>query len=428
VSTAAKLRARPGTWWLNPVWVVPLTVLPGLAVTSLISDDTFRVWWRTPKYFDSGDALTTMVLLGAFVAGCLLSELRAPAATRQDTDGFQVSAAQAALITRAAVVCTCLTMTGYGAWLVLAVSRGLDWMVIEEVLRGSAYAAEGYLAPVAGVTTLAQFAPLAVVCLLLDRWISGHRHTAAILLLVAAVFVRALLNTERLSVIELGMPVLVLSAAVLRPGRKRSATWLWASLPLLAPAALLGVFGIFEYGRSWLSFYSRHTDLGYADFVLRRVTGYYAVSGNNAALVVDHVASSLALPYYSVQFLWKMPMVSNLWDVGEVLGFDPQIRGLELLWLYGNPEFNTMSGLPALIPDYGQAGAALWWLVCGVVIGLCYRLLRSGDVRGLVLYPVLFIGLTDLARIFYWGEGRAFPALAGAVVLCAALHRRGASG
>lgn len=420
--TGVTLRARPGGWWLHPAWTASLTVLPGLALTCWLTDDQFRSWWGTPKYFEAGDAFVVLVLLGAFVAGSLLPSISTKALGK--TGDFEVTAAQAAFIARAAKVLSALTLAGYAAWLAIGLLRGLDVGAVQAVFEGGAYTARGYLAPVAGVTTLTQFAPLAVVCLLLDRWITGRRHRAVCCALTVIVVVRVVLNTERLSLVELVVPVLVLTAALLRPGRARSRTWLWALLPLLAPVGLLLVFGLFEYTRSWLSFYAHNSGLGYGEFVLRRIAGYYATSGNNSVIVLDHLGPSLDLPYYSVRFLWNLPLLSELWDVAEVLGFDPRERGLELLWRYGNPEFNTMGGLPVLVADYGKAGAMVWWLICGLLLGMCHRLLRTGDLRGLVLYPVLYIGLADLARIFYWGEGRAFPAIVGALILCACLHRR----
>lgn len=421
--TTTMLRARTGAWWLHPAWAGALGVLPALGLTCLISDDMFREWWKTPKYFDSGNVLLTLVLLGALIFGCLLAAFAG--SPRERPDAFSVSPAQAALIARAGPVLTAISLVGYIAWFGLAMWRGLGVGEIETVLTGDggAYAAKGYLMPVAGVTTVVQFAPLAIVCLLLDRWISGRRHTAALLGLVTLGVVRATLNSERLGLMELLVPVLVLCAVVVRPGRERARPWLWACVPLLAPVAILLIFGAFEYVRSWLSFYQQYSGLGYGEFVVRRVLGYYVTSGNNTEIILSHLGPALDAPYYSIRFFWNLPVLSHFVNVSDVMGFDPSLRGIEMLRYYGNPEFNTMGGMPVVVNDYGVTGAMIWWAGCGFVLALCHRLLRFGDVRGLVLYPVVYVGLADLARLFYWGEGRAFPPLAGGLVLAFLLHR-----
>jgi hypothetical protein len=44
-------------------------------------------------------------------------------------------------------------------------------------------------------------------------------------------------------------------------------------------------------------------------------------------------------------------------------------------------------------------------------------------LHGLLLYVVLYVGLTDMTQIFYWGNGRAFAAVAGAIALALLLYR-----
>jgi hypothetical protein len=412
----AELPLRRAAWWLHPAWTAMLAVLPGVALSYWTTDETFREWWRTPKYFTSHDALLMLALLGALVAGALVPSIGGG----QQQTVVQVTERQRDLVARAGRILCMLTFAGYAGWLGIAVLRGLHPADLEAVFSGDSYTVRGYLAPVAGVTTLAQFAPPAVVCLLLDRRISGRRHVGILTALGAVVLIRVVLKSERLSLMELAVPAMVLWAAL--AGRAKG--WVWALAPLCAPLLLLVVFGTFEYTRSWMSFYAQHSaGQGYAQFVLRRVVGYYATSGNNAAIVLSHLAPTLHYPYYSVRFIWNLPLLSDLWDVTDVLGYDPSAKGIALLGRYGNPEFNTMGGLPGALADYGTAGAIVWCAFIGGFLGWCHRLVKLGDLRGLVLYPVLYVGLVDLARISYWGEGRAFPAIGGAVVVAILLKR-----
>ena len=61
--------------------------------------------------------------------------------------------------------------------------------------------------------------------------------------------------------------------------------------------------------------------------------------------------------------------------------------------------------------------------VLSTAIGWVYRLFKAADLRGLLLYPVMFIGLLEVGLILYWPTGRALPSVVGGLVLGIALHR-----
>jgi oligosaccharide repeat unit polymerase len=418
---------RRGAWWMHPAWAAVLAVLPGLVIAWITPADTFRLWWRTPKYFTSADALIAGLLLGAFVAGTSVpSFVRRGAAA--ECPQMTVTAAQRNILLQAGRVFSGLTLAGYAAWGAIAVARGYGGQQLDAVLslRPGALLADRhhFLAPVAGVTTLSTLGPLALVCLLLDRRITGRRHTAALVVLVGAALVRTVLNTERLALIEMVVPAVVLAAAVLpKDVRETRRPWFWAMLPLLAPLALTVIFAVFEYTRSWNDFYSQHSHLAYSEFIMRRLGGYYAVANNNSAIVLAHSAPLITLPFFTVQFVWNLPILSSLFGGHHTFGSGPADSWMTLLWRYGNPELNNEGGVLPSIADYGLPGALVWWGVVGLLLGICYRSLRAGELRGLVLYAVLYVGLIDLARIFYWGSGRAFIVIVGGIILALLLHR-----
>ncbi|MFI6881633.1 O-antigen polymerase [Streptosporangium canum] len=424
--STVRLPLREGAWWLHPAWTAMLATVPGLLAVWLIGDDSFREWWRTPKIFDDGKALIVMAFIGVFVMGCMLPSL---ARTVRATD-VSVTVRQRRILLLAGRAAAALTLVGYAAWMASAVSSGLSFADLAEVFSlspGSADAVKSDLATIGGVTTLTQLGPLAVVCLFLDRRLGGGRHTAMFAVLIGLTLARVVLNSERLALMELALPILAM-VSTLRPGDgRRHYRWLWAALPMLAPFALVTLFGTFEYVRSW-SHYSSIVQIDYSEFVLRRLTGYYATAYNNSAIVVDHVGPGLAWPYYTVGFLWNFPGLSAVLTPESVLGFDPAQVWPGLLRRLGNPEYNNTGGVLAPLADYGLVGGLVFWAAVGLAVGVCYRWMRSGEMRGLVLYPVLYVGLVDLVRYFYWGEGRAFPTLAGAVLLALLVHRRRAPG
>jgi hypothetical protein len=83
-----------------------------------------------------------------------------------------------------------------------------------------------------------------------------------------------------------------------------------------------------------------------------------------------------------------------------------------LLALGANPEFNNPGGLLSPIVDLGVLGGLAYWAVMGLVTGYLYNLYTRKHPLGMCIYPVVFLALTEVPRYIYWGEGRAFPALA----------------
>lgn len=426
ICAANSLWVRHGTWWLHPAWTGILTVLPCLAVTWFTPDQDYRLWWRTPKYFDSADGLTTLLLLGAFVVGAVVPAL----ARRRVTDPYPrlaPTAAQQRILLQSGRVFLALTLAGYAAWAILALSRGYGGRQLDSAIRldqGSLLTAkQQYFTTAPGVTTLTQFGPLAIVCLLLDRRISGRPHRWALAALAILTLVRVFVNAERLALFEAVVPAIVVAAA-LRSGttrRPRHRT-LWALLPMLAPLMLAVVFGIFEYTRSWNDHYQQHGDTGFGEFIMLRLGGYYATASNNSAVLLAHLAPYAKLPCFTVPVFWSFPIVKSLFDVHSVIGAGPD-RWMAVLAQHANPEFTNDGSILLAVADYGLAGALAWWAAIGLLLGVCYRSLRTGEPHGVVLYAVVYVGLLEMGRIFYWGLGRAFPVLAGGVVIAILLRR-----
>jgi hypothetical protein len=420
------LRLRGGVWWMHPGWTGLWVTLPCLAITWLTPDNDYRLWWRTPKYFTSTHGLMTLSLLGAFVVGAILPSLarRRPGSQHMP---MLVTSAQRQTLARAGRVFLVLTIIGYAAWMSVAVARGYGPQQLSSVLRLRQGALLGdraqYFNTVPGITTLTQFGPVALICLLLHRRISGERHTLALTALAAATLARTFLNAERLALVEMAVPAVVLAAALLpRAEHKPRRTWLWTLFPLIAPVVLIIVFGAFEYTRSWNDTYSQHADSSFGLFVLHRIGGYYATASNNSAILIDHLARSMLLPCYTISFFWNFPIFGSFFDSRSTF-LTGSGNWFEMLTTYGNPEFINQGGILPAVADYGFLGAHVWWGFIGLLLGLCYRTLRAGEPYGLVLYAVIYVGLLELGRIFYWGYGRAFPTLAGGIIVWMLLRR-----
>ncbi|MCC3769104.1 O-antigen polymerase, partial [Streptomyces sp. UNOC14_S4] len=425
----------------HPCWTILLVVVPGAVTAAVMPPELFDTWWHTPKYFDARTAVLMAAGLGTFMAGALLvsSPLhQAPHGSRDSPAGpgpsasMWLSSAQRKLLGRAGQVLVSLTLAGYLAWAVVAVVRGYGWEQVLAVVRlekGGLEAGKRLLHPVSGVTTFTQFGPVAVACLLLHTRATGRRHTLALVVLTVLACLRALLHAERIALIELLMPAVVITVVLAPRARQRQRAWHrlvpgrrgWAWAPLAGLLATVSLFAVFEYTRSWK--YHRGQGDGYVAFVLRRLGGYYTVPANNSALLTDHIAAVHHLPYYTVDFLRRAPGLSHAVEAltPQLAWHGPSPR--DEIVAYVNPELNSDGGLLNPFYDYGATGAVLVWAVLGYLMVRCYRLARAGSPGALIAYSVLYVGALELGRYFYWGQGRFTPALAAALVLAWLLRR-----
>jgi len=77
--------------------------------------------------------------------------------------------------------------------------------------------------------------------------------------------------------------------------------YLWNVLraaPALGYSALLVVFGISEYFRSWVNFYADR-DMSFWGFVSNRLLGYYVTALNNGALLAQRIDPTGA-PFFTM--------------------------------------------------------------------------------------------------------------------------------
>lgn len=267
--------------------------------------------------------------------------------------------------------------------------------------EGSVYQIREDYSTIPGVTTLIQ-AGIAYMCVAVFKY-PGLRglprrfrfHIA--LLLLMSVF-RTLAWSERLSLIELGVPLML--AFVVRFDGKRF------SLPFrLAPlAGFLGLFLLFgatEYFRSWTNGYQDKYD-SLAEFVLLRVSEYYYFAINNGLGILEAEPSSF--PHYSMSWLIKFPVLGQL--IADSFGVS-SFRS-DYLASLGLLELNNFGGILALVADYGVLIGSLLTLLLGYSLG---RGARGFAVRGSYLgliFPLGFLAVLDLPRIFYLGDSRAF--------------------
>ena len=387
--------------------VVPLP----LWAAATVDDTEYRLQWNTPKAV--GTMTVTLAAAGALLllVGALTAQLGMRPRYRQGWPDLTDRAVDR--LQRASSVLFWLTVTGYGAFALAATARGLTLSALVSALVSQdnyQSAFKQQLAPIPGVTTLTQVgvAYVVVAAMLLSvRWSRQTAQRLGVVIVLAVV--RAFLNTERLALLELAVPLVVVAAVA---AYRRRSSGLGRSMPL-APALLLPllivIFGAFEYSRSWQYFQSR-TDQGFPRFVLTRLAGYYVTAYNNGQLRLDYERFPGRLPYESIQALWDAPVIKQL-GLYERLSAVPPLSATQILERHGNPEFNNPGGLLVPFVDFGVLGGLLFFLVAGLAVGAAYRGFAQGSITGLLVYPPLLTGLYDLPRYIYWTQGRLLPAL-----------------
>jgi hypothetical protein len=398
--------------------VILLMVAPTLTVAAMTTDQTFRAQFREPRSLTAHTVLLYLCAAVIFLLGSSLPLLRHEGSLRRRRPDLLDD--QLGTLRAASSVLYRLTIFGYIAFLAVAIQRGLrPAVVIKAFSKGGTESntLREVFAPVTGVTTLTQVGIAFVVVSVLVLLRRRDRTTLRRLLIVLALaLARAYLVNERLALLELVVPALVLVAfdrAAVAQGVRRVLVQL---APLVLVPVLVLVFSVFEYSRSY-NFYATTAHESFLGFGVNRLAGYYITAYNNGQISLDHQRYPGRLPYDTLEVLWTAPGVSQLHAYAALAGRDDVQFSNELLKQYGNPEFNSPGGLATPLVDYGVIGGLLFLFVLGVAVGLVYRDCCDGRTYAILLYPPLVTGLFELPRYIYWTQGRLAVALVALAIV-----------
>lgn len=426
-----KLTRRTGLWWLSPTVIVVAMTFPLMVLAHATPADRFLRAWRTPRHLDRSTFWLFSAMVAALLAGILFSAVlsrkghgRAHHETLHPLAAPDNSNGHGPLLATACTVLFRLTLLGYVAWLVSAARSGVtpgEVMNLMQSADTTSSALRDRVGPIPGVTTLTQFGiGAAILCALgVAPGSTGRRRIVILLVLATA---RAFLLNERLALIEIVVPLAVIGCGRLdRVGngwRRR----LVVLAPVLAVPSLVIAFALFEYSRSW-TWYSENTDDTYSEFIVTRLSGYYVTAFNNGALGMEHDRWEGRLAHDSLALMWELPGVDRALSYESVTGrsYDEYRQGL--FARFGNDEFNSPSGLATPLIDFGVIGGLGFLFAIGLVVGSLHQSFVAGRLNGILLYPIVFVGLLELPRYLYWTAGRAAPA-AGAMLAVSYLVRR----
>jgi oligosaccharide repeat unit polymerase len=402
-------------WWLHPsVGALLLGVLLTI-IAYLTPESTYFTLYRTPKSVDSEFVLIAVVIYLCFLVGSFFAIGTATESQKEDTLLYCRWFVRPLFL---------ITLFGYLAWFANGIrTTGIGTLItqIHEVLFGQEFGSSDELKvelfpTVPGITTLTQVGILYVtVEALLWVWKGSHRRSALIRFVVVALLAlfRSILLSERLALVELVIPVVVIFATTsqLRVRHKH----LVRGAPLFLAPVVFALFAFGEYFRSW-NFYRPLYQGPYLQFAAERFIGYYTTAVNNAAVVYHYEPLHPLL--HTFRDLFDFPVLGSYVSAGYAVVFsdNPTYDPLSLLEKYANPEFNNVPMTGVLINEYSMFLAPVAAFVLGVLSVSLYRSLLRGRLIGVLVYPSWYVGILEIPRIYYWADVRYFPALALLVV------------
>lgn len=403
-------------WWASPSRVALFVHLPIFLLCALIDESDYAVYKHSAKYLDG---YTTTLGVAAILCFALFSALFEPRRAYPDLVPVSHQTVDAALNTLFAIV-----LTAYAIFLFPIV---FNLQLLLDLLHGSTTAMYGLretLNRIPGVTTLMTLQSVLATLLASYAGLTGRRlprlYRRMAIVLVVACLLRAWLWSERLALIELALPAMVVIWARIPPRWRHRSFRPLAFAPMFGVPLLFAVFAIGEYFRSW-QYYQHQFPGSFLEYIAIRFAGYYATALNNGAALCSLIDTQY-LPTLTAEWFFKFPLWQFVPEQARLSPFNVD----DFLDAYMNREFNNMSGIFIPIFDYGPYLGLLCWAVLGATSGALFNGFARGQIGGLLVYPTWFTGLVEILRVFYWSDPRFFPVLIGGVALVWYIMRRGA--
>ena len=398
-------------WWARPSRVVLFLLFPVFLLCGALDESAFALYKHSNKFFSGIAFLYGLLALMAFA---LASACFEPSTARSGS----AQLVSAVAVDRALNLLIALVL---GAYAIFMFPLLLKPQLVIEVLQGSPsamYDLRELLNRIPGITSLVSLGSLIAAMVMLYSSLTEQplprRYRALFGLVVILCVMRAWLWSERLAVIEMGLATVIALFARASAGGRQGGIRPLTFAPFAGVVALILVFGIGEYFRSW-QFYRNVFPGTYTEFVLTRFSGYYATSLNNGAALFT-LNDPVYFPTFTIEWFYRLPLWSLLGTAIEDRPFDVN-DWMMFLEAYLNPEFNNPSGLYIPLFDFGTFVGIGVWGGLGLLSGYLCRAFAMGELPGMIIYPVWFTGVVEMLRIFYWGDQRFFPVMLAALFI-----------
>jgi hypothetical protein len=405
---APRVRLLNAPWWASPVGITLGFLLPMLMLIAYVGASNFSGLTVRGISFLSADYIALGA--GALLVVCLSSWI-----------GSQIALAHEKIVRpkdyawdRAAWVTGGAALLAY-----LIFFRGFltHPLLLVQTLTGAYRPNRDNMELTAGITSFENFAPVffsiyAYRVIRLRARVSRLQHAlCGVLLFLTALRVYAW--SERLALIEAGVPFALSVAARIGESRTRIAAWMARGGPYLVFPVFILYFSVAEYFRSWQS--STYNQLsGFWEFSLGRLASYYYTSLNNGAGILATSNWPDFRFAYTLEWLHRAPFIGPMFS--HYVGLREKGTG-QFLKKFGDPEFNNPSGIYTVLFDLGLPLGVIYFSLLGLAAGMAFRAYRAGSFVGVIGYPILFLTLLELFRYPYLGASRGF---AWALGICVA--------
>ena len=415
-----RLLDRP-PWWTHPGWLVLFYIVPLYVfiyfVPKIFGPNIIRL--RYLNYFSLDYFLLGLAFLLVFVNGALIGA----STWRRVAEVPQPMWVQKKFMDVVAIT----AIFAYVIWFHRILIDPSAWLALLRLGGESISLGRQRNPTIGGVTTAAQFGIAYTTLYFVVRFQNAteqipKRFLAYFLILLFLTAFRVVAWAERVALIEIIIPAVMVAILYRRP----SFIFRWRVLLVLAPflgvVALLLYFSGTEYLRSWSQYYHQK-ESGFWGFAVSRLATYYYTALNNGIGLLIHYE----WPTWSFGTLLSWYYRFPLLGVVTRVALDFKGGRSSYLERFGDVEFNNMSGIFPMFYDLGVAGGLVVAFVWGGIMGYLYRTFRYRNGIGLLLFPMTYIAMLEVMRIFYITTSRAFPAIFIVVIGYVLFIRRGNS-
>lgn len=403
-------------WWLNPSYIVAVFLIPIyllLWVAGVYTDGA--VSSAKSIYFFHGEYAFLGLLSLLFMYIGTLSPIRYK---KRSSD----KARNTILIlnTNILTLLGYISIIGYIYWFKdIILNPGL---LISQIQNSAYISVRGTIERSAGIASFAQLGLVYLMFFIYQSLLDKSKLTKIHYLLLYAIIIfivlRVFLWSERLALIE-AMVAIIFIWVSYGSIKRAFLEKLLPFFPLIGGTVVLLFFGLGEFFRSWSSFYVNQS-LGFWEFIFQRLVNYYFEALNTGTGMLTTQAWPTYDFSYILAWLHKLPFIGNLFSFS--IGAE---SGLTSYYLnrYGDPEFNSPSGVFAVFLDIGIGAGLLFFFLIGVTSRYFYSLLENAVYFYGLFYYLFLMLFFELFRYLYIGESRTFMVVLGFLLFTLAQKR-----
>lgn len=277
-----------------------------------------------------------------------------------------------------------------------------------EVIAGLTMNVRQDVTTIPGLTTLTQLGVVYIILFACYKWIwqkkLKYRYNLYFYIIILLGVVRTVAWSERLATIELILPIALIYLIYNRSNNRLYRLIVLAG-PYLGIFIAILFFGFFELFRSWGKQQAISNSL--ISFMTERFGHYYYTALNNGAGLLSEFSWPNFKFEYTFNWIYSIPGVGPF--ISQYIR--PNNDLATFLENFADTEFTTASGIFPVFYDFGMFGGFIYAAIFGLVVGFCYKQFEKKTGLGLLIYPILFISLTELLRIPYLGQSRVIPIL-----------------